>query len=1158
MTRPFLANLLLIALFLPMSNLFAQDWAHYPNSSTVKKYEKFELILRADYQKIRQRTIDLTDDPNDPEKLNPFNPDYKKENGISLEALFTSPTGIQHKVYGFYMEDWAYNGNLNNYYYDALTDSNQYKWRIRFSPNEVGNWSFSYTFYYSVQPGIESYTDSGSFMCKESGHHGFLKVGANNAYLQFDDGTSFFGIGENLYSASFWSQMESIVNVQARIARYQIHRDRLVELAANHGNYGRFWTSSIDYAFDFRSPEQYLEGQIRCFEIENFVEMAEQNGIYLQFVVQNSWGFGEGNQVLEANWEMNPYNNPAILDSQPDGVYSFFKTERVKTLWERKLRYFVARWGYSKNIACWELWNEPRNMLAFAQNAANNDSISEDQLADWLVERAKKMVELFPLENQSTSDDYNQHANFHPIMGATNNDPFVLFRQEATRGVIHLLSMHAYGSDRTGNHYYWNKFNQFENPLTIAADCMKKPMNWGEIYAGNSEMDMCTHLEFHRKLWATAMAGGFSTGLSWFFGTDHGYGRIVEYADIASFFKNENLQEYGITIPGRYPDDHWYDYFQENKDNYPYMQSIYMVNNDKSQGMGWTENPSHYWYNFPEIVVCADSATAANGDALRLPSDDDENIYPIYNGFDRHITIKGLNPGKWYKVEWYRTQNLKYFASTAYQANDNGEMIMETPMSGGGDIDPNDPFYPDYAFKFYEDLCGNNYPLLHNGWERVCGSVNHPISKCDKLVVGDFDGDSVDDILGFDSENRSTFFKYENETFNNTYCSNDGDASSWDCISANKEKMWIGDFDGDSMDEILGYDSTGNLVVYKFDKSLKRFYRMSPINHDNSLKDMALYFNFLIGDFDGNGKDELIASSTINNWVILYRFNTLNHSFEVDHHNSCLMANWDSISYFTNYLWSGNFDKSNDLTWTAKDEIFAISFELGMARIFEFSSSAFHEKSSMPILDQQGYQLWEYVNCQPWNNSYEGNIIVLDFDSDGIDEIMAGNKSINAFTEFSLQIVAPYLTTLAGSFKDEIQIADMPAIKIEKGEIQKFNDGINDMLLIQMQCGTEFYVGLYQKTDSSGFTDFPSPTSDNIVDPALIYPNPSTGMIEVESILPLFNYEVFDYSGRKLKSEEVNGLYYLKLNFNEMPQGLYILKLCSKENCNTYKIMIIR
>ena len=30
----------------------------------------------------------------------------------------------------------------------------------------------------------------------------------------------------------------------------------------------------------------------------------------------------------------------------------------AQRLWEQKLRYIAARWGYSTNLFCWEWWNE--------------------------------------------------------------------------------------------------------------------------------------------------------------------------------------------------------------------------------------------------------------------------------------------------------------------------------------------------------------------------------------------------------------------------------------------------------------------------------------------------------------------------------------------------------------------------------------------------------------------------------------------------------------------------------------------------------------------------------------------------------------------------------------------------------------------------------
>ena len=1150
--------LVLVSIFCNGGKTIAQDWDDFTHTPIVPKYEKFELSLRADQQSIRQKIITINDAPNNPEKLNPFNPDYRNENGISLEAVFSSPSGIRHKVFGFYTEDWKHNSTYFYYEFDPEGEEEQYHWRIRFSPNETGAWTYTYTFFYANQKGYEQYSSSGDFTCIESSNHGFLKVGQNKAYLQFDDGTSFFGIGENLSSASFWAQMETNHNIEGRINRYRIHRENLIEMAANKGNYARVWTSMIDYAVDFRSPEQYLDAQIRCFEIENFVEEAERHGVYLQFVVQNSWGFGEGERVPEANWEMNPYNDPNILDNQADGVYSFFKTDYVKKLWIRKLRYYLARWGYSKNIACWELWNEPENLFKYAYNAARTDSITRGQLAAWLVDAAKSTIEMFEMETGDLTTNYNHQANFHPIMGGMNNDPFELFMGSTSLDVIHLLSMHSYGSDRTGNHYFWNKFNQFQNPSTMPEKRAKRPMNWGEIYSKNAEINECTHTEFHRKLWATAMAGGFTTGLSWFYYNNNEYGRIVEYADIEKFFRNENMQDYGLTIPSRYPDAHWYTYYQDNKNTYPYMHSLYMVSNNKKRGMGWAENPTHYWYNFPDIVACCDSATSVNNTDLKLPSDDDGNKSPIYENLDKTIILKGLNPDKWYKVEWYRTQDLKYIASSSYQANSSGEITLEAPESGAGDFDQNDPYYPDYAYKFYEIECDNSYPLLHNGWERVCASVNHKISAYSSLFVGDFDGNGVDDILGFDDLDQAALFEYQNRTINNLYMSNNGDVANWDSLSAYKENMWIGDFDGDNSDEILASKSSEHkMALFKLDVTTKNFHLLNQSKADNTWDGMELFDAFLIGDFDGTGTDKVLVSSAQNHCVALYRFDTIGLGFIKDYNNVCNAASWDSIASFTDYWWTGNFDRSNDPITGKKDELVAFSFHIGVQKIFRFDNNAFREIASMPLLQTEETQLHNFVSYEPWSGNYDGDLTVLDMNGDGIDELMAGNRAINSFTEFYTKKDTRDLTFTSGSFRNETQIADMPAIKINIGNIQKFNDGEQDMLLIKIPCGNDQYVGLYQKANSDEYQQYQPPNFTNGKNTTSIYPNPTSGMIEIESEEEIFKYEVFNSNGQKIKTGDMNKQYYLRITLTNASNGIYLLKLWTVNTCKRYKIVIV-
>ena len=119
------------------------------NTDPVPKYEKFELQANWD---------------GSGRYGNPFNPDE-----IRLWAVFSAPSGKQWTIPGF----WNGSG-----------------WRVRFSPNEAGSWS-----YYVKVVDFSGTHESGvfSFECNPSNLHGWLEVSDHDPhYLQYEDRTSFF------------------------------------------------------------------------------------------------------------------------------------------------------------------------------------------------------------------------------------------------------------------------------------------------------------------------------------------------------------------------------------------------------------------------------------------------------------------------------------------------------------------------------------------------------------------------------------------------------------------------------------------------------------------------------------------------------------------------------------------------------------------------------------------------------------------------------------------------------------------------------------------------------------------------------------------------------------------------------------------------------
>ena len=124
------------------------------NSTIIKKYEKFEIFLELRNVKFK----------------NPFDPD-----DIDLYALFQAPSGKEIRINGFY-DDYE---NVN-------------QWKIRFSPNEIGTYSYRV---FVENRGKKGKSEPASFLAIESEHRGWIKPSKINPhYFAHDDGSTYFAV----------------------------------------------------------------------------------------------------------------------------------------------------------------------------------------------------------------------------------------------------------------------------------------------------------------------------------------------------------------------------------------------------------------------------------------------------------------------------------------------------------------------------------------------------------------------------------------------------------------------------------------------------------------------------------------------------------------------------------------------------------------------------------------------------------------------------------------------------------------------------------------------------------------------------------------------------------------------------------------------------
>ncbi|QKG51532.1 hypothetical protein [Hymenobacter sp. BRD67] len=225
-----------------------------------------------------------------------------------------------------------------------------------------------------------------------TGQHGPLRFPAGQPFLEFADGHSFFAVGENLTGYSGASQfVPAGVKATGRNAyppyAIKAYRQVFSDLQAVGGNFARVMLLPSSFEFEWQQAGNYTAGQNRAQDLDALFSLAEQKGIYLQVSAFINIAFNlkiERDSSQDAYvWAHNPYRQlPGV--SQPIDVFrspadSCSLNLAAEQLFANKLRYIVARWGYSPHLAAVELFNEFDNL--------GSDQGSKPQSVYWASSR---------------------------------------------------------------------------------------------------------------------------------------------------------------------------------------------------------------------------------------------------------------------------------------------------------------------------------------------------------------------------------------------------------------------------------------------------------------------------------------------------------------------------------------------------------------------------------------------------------------------------------------------------------------------------------------------------------------------------------------------------------------------------------------------------
>jgi hypothetical protein len=292
---------------------------------------------------------------------------------IQVNVVITAPSGKQSVVPCYFVS----------------TDKSTSWWKARFSAAEVGLHKYAAKI---VKENIEKANSlQYSFIAKKSAKDGFIRKNDRWSFV-FDSGKPFRGVGENLgWESRSWENEKYT---------YQYF---LPKLAENGVNFIRTWMCAWNLPLEWKkisdtkrytsSNEYFNPSGIQ--KMDELVQLADSLGIYVMLTID--W---HGALMPAGKWSSNNYNvaNGGVAQNPTD----FFASTKAKAQYKNRLRYIIARWGYSTNIAAWEFFNEVDNAV-YEGSDTKNLLIPQAEVTNWHQEMSAYIRDNDPFNHLITT-----------------------------------------------------------------------------------------------------------------------------------------------------------------------------------------------------------------------------------------------------------------------------------------------------------------------------------------------------------------------------------------------------------------------------------------------------------------------------------------------------------------------------------------------------------------------------------------------------------------------------------------------------------------------------------------------------------------------------------------------------------------------------------
>lgn len=357
---------------------------------------------------------------------------------VALDMYITSPSGKQLVL---------------PCYYESGKSGEKSLWKARFTPQETGKYSYNL----KIRKGdnVLSTSKAYAFKVAPSDKKGILHP-KDFWVFQYDNGQPFRGVAENICWESRASDDSKFFKELHEQSKYN-YDYMLTEFAKNGGNFFRTWMCSWNLPIDWKkgfnnrryTPSDEYYNPSALARMDHMINLCDSLDLHIMLTLgQGASGVREG----------------GFATSSAD----FFVNPKAKERYKNRLRYIVARWGYSPAIGAWEFFNEVDNV----QFNNRPNPIKAQDIVDWHDEMSTYLKQLDPYGHITTTSIShrdieglnslpNIDVNQKHIYKHTSSIPSEILKYEKNFGKPYVIGEFSYEWD-------WGKnFDDFAEDMDI-------------------------------------------------------------------------------------------------------------------------------------------------------------------------------------------------------------------------------------------------------------------------------------------------------------------------------------------------------------------------------------------------------------------------------------------------------------------------------------------------------------------------------------------------------------------------------------------------------------------------------------------------------------------------------------------------------------------